>query len=129
MSGMSGRFKRVEASTLRAVRWQTTSVRYAKIIKKGNDMNKKEFCDQYTQFYGEEVDDIKQIDTILFDGGELLRLVNHMINHSSKRQVGALVRHLGLSVNGDEDVEWTKQMINGYEIITGYTINKRASGL
>jgi len=66
-------------------------MRHLRRIKKGNDMNKKEFCEQYTQFCGEEVDDIKQIDTILFDGGELLRLVNHMINHSSERQVDALV--------------------------------------
>ena len=35
----------------------------------------------------------------------------------------------GVWINPEEDVEWTKQMINGYEIITGYTINKRASGL
>ena len=28
----------------------------------------------------------------------------------------------GVWINPDEDVEWTKQMINGYEIITGYTI-------
>lgn len=41
------------------------------------DLSEKEFCQMYTSYYGEEIDNIKQLVSARFTGEELLEFIQH----------------------------------------------------
>ena len=56
-------------------------------LLKDMELTDKEFCKMYTAFYGEEIDNVKQLVSSKFNGEELKEFVNHCIELNKKDDV------------------------------------------
>lgn len=48
-------------------------------------MTKEKFCEIYTQFYGEPINDVRQIEMVKFNGEELFELIEHFEKFLNER--------------------------------------------